>query len=102
MRHTVYTFYFFQVDKLIREKEELQLKFAPKEVSDKASQTDGPKRRNFSTQTETAEEKSENAKPRPRISFFNNKNPFAKKQKKRVKFFKKGPIRMEENVSLGM
>merc|ERR1712110_958917 len=46
------------------------------------------------------QDKSESAKPRPRISFFNNKNPFAKKQKKRVKFFKKGPLRMEENVTL--
>jgi len=91
-----------EVDQLIRKNEELQLILAEKEVSEQGSQTDVPKRRNFSTQTESSDDKSEHTKPRPRISFFNNKNPFAKKQKKRVKFFKKGPLHMEDNVTLAL
>ena len=56
-----------------------------------------PKHRNFGTQTEKTEEKSTATPNTPKISFFRSKNLFAKKQKKRVKYLKKGPLCREND-----
>jgi len=93
------------VDELIKEKEAMKIQLADKEVSDKESQTDlvpklvpkVPKLRNFGTQTEKTEEKSTATPNTPKISFFRSKNLFAKKQKKRVKYLKKGPLCREND-----
>ena len=56
-----------------------------------------PKCRNFGTQTEKTEDKSNATPNTPKISFFRSKNLFAKKQKKRVKYLKKGPLCREND-----
>ena len=86
-------FSYLQVDGLIKANNEMKLRLAEKEVLDKECQTVAPKRRNSSTQTDSEDKSS---KPKNFISFFNSKNLFAKKPKKRVKFLKKGSCRQGE------
>ena len=103
------------VDDLIKEREDqkiqqaakeaMKIQLAEKEVSDKESQTDlvptlvpkVPKLKLFGTQTEKTEDKSNATPNTPKISFFRSKNLFAKKQKKRVKYLKKGPLCREND-----
>ena len=86
----------------MRERENLKLQLSDKEVSDKESQTDlilpkPAKRRNFGTQTESEDKSNSSTPNKPKISFFTSKNLFAKKPKKKVKYFKKGPLCREND-----
>ena len=93
-------------DDIKKEVDELKIQLANRkvpEVSDKENQTDlpkVPKFRNFATQTEKTDD-TFNARPKtlPQISFFRSRNLFTKKQKKQVKYLKKGPLCRDFNAS---
>ena len=74
------------VNDIKKEVEELKIQLANRkvpEVSDKENQTDVPKVpkiRNFGTQTEKTEDKSNATPKKPKISFFQSKGLFTKKQ----------------------